>query len=197
MSKSAISFGKTLKEIFETYQLTLSTHGSERLILTQRLRLWAYSFLAVWSALFFGIPVIAFGMFALDCYESNRCQRVQFLGFLLIVSIFVLVSLLVAYFSLRKREVVLDKENNLYSRKEHTLIGVREKTYALDEIESINIKKSRHRRKGHIYYAYHLVIFLCDGKTHRLPGMKTRQAVVRVLLQMRSFLETQRSLGVD
>ena len=180
------SFSDAIGIITETYQLTLDSQDPSKLVIVQQLKVWTYLFLAIWSTLFAGIPLYVVGLFVTDCAKSG-CQRVQLLGLLFIMLPFVVAGAIVAYISLRKRTIVLDKSDGLYVWKSHTLLGDRTQTYALEEIAAITIEKSRRRHKRRSYYVYQLVIHLRDRTIYKLPGMRTRPPVSRVLLAIRSF----------
>ncbi|MEM9486769.1 MAG: hypothetical protein AAGA83_24105, partial [Cyanobacteria bacterium P01_F01_bin.116] len=76
-------------------------------------------------------------------FEENVHARWQgqFSGVLVLVSPFILSSVLFTYVRLRSRTVTLDKDNHSYTRQIHTLLGTRVKQYALDDIQSITVKE--------------------------------------------------------
>ena len=191
MRESSVPFVNEIKGFFEAHRLTLDTQHQRKLVLTQHLKWWAYSFLVLWSVLFVGIPTALVVMFVLDCRRNSSCQGTHFLAMLLILLPFFIVGLLVTYGRLRKRVVVLDSANNLYIQKTHTILGVRTKTYALSELETINIQKKRRRSRRYTYNVYQLVFHLREYKTHRLAEMMIRQPLSHVLVQMRALLEQQ------
>ncbi len=189
MSQSSRPLTDALGRLFEGYRLTLRAPSPYELILTQQLKSWTYLFLAIWSASFVLIPATLIGLFVLECQEINSCQPTQFAGLLLVTFPLILTGLLVAYSKLRKRVFVLDKVSGSYTQKVHTLLGIRTKTYPLNEVEFVNIIKMRRHRQRHTYYVYQLVIYLRNHRAHRFSKMRTRQAISGALVQMRAFLE--------
>ncbi|EKV01692.1 hypothetical protein Lepto7375DRAFT_3870 [Leptolyngbya sp. PCC 7375] len=108
----------------------------------------------------------------------------------------VLLAMGVAYGGLRSRILILDQLNRLYSRKVYTLLGTRGRQYPLDEIQAIITKEFRHHRNGRLRRVYGLEICLQSNKKHRLPTMRRREAVNKIVVQMQSFLSAK-SIGKD
>lgn len=114
----------------------------------------------------------------------------QFVGMLGLAMLFVVLSIGVAYGGLRSRTLILDKSNHRYSRQVHTLLGMRVKHYALDEITSIKVKEVRHHRNGRLRHLYRLELCLRSHKKHRLPSLYRREVVSKIVVQMQSFIQT-------
>lgn len=193
MKVSSVPLIDALKKIFETHQLTLDRQHSHRLVITQRLKWWALSLLVLWSTLFIGTPITLVILFVVDCRRQNSCQGHQFIGMLLVLLPFLVFGMLATYGMLRRRVVVLDGANNLYEQQTRTILGVRKKTYALSNLECLDIQKNRRRSRGYTYSVYQLVFHLRGYKTYRLAAMITRQPLGRALVQIRAFLEEQRA----
>lgn len=176
------------EDLAETYRLTLYIQSPTKLVLEQALKSWTYSFLAIWSILFAGIPLGVIGLFVFDCSKNGSCWDAQLWGLLLIMTPFIVTGALVAYVSLRRRTIILDRANNLYIRRVSTLLGDRTKIYPLSDVESVTIRKTRQRRERRVYCVYQLVITVRDRPPYLLPGMRNRRTVSHALVRMRSFL---------
>ena len=193
MIASSVPSVDALKKIFETHLLTLERQHPQRLVLTQRLKWWALSLLVLWSTLFIGTPIALIILLVVDCRRQNSCQGNQFIGMLLVLLPFLVLGMLATYGVLRRRVVILDGANNLYKQKTRTILGVRKKTYALSDLEYLDIQKKRRRSRGYTYSVYQLVFHLRGYKTYRLAAMITRQPLGCALVQMQAFLEEQRA----
>ena len=195
MSKTSIPLIDTLRGFFDTNRVTLDARHAHELVLTQRLKWWACFYLFLFSALFIGIPLFSIIAYIFDCSRNNSCQRIQFLGMLLVLVPFFLFGLLMTYGSLRKRVIILDNANNRCVQKTYTILGVRTKTYALGELEALDIQKFRRYGRRYAYHVYQLVFYFREQKTYRLAGMLTRPPLGRALVQMRAFLEGQSAVS--
>lgn len=191
MREPSVPFVDTLKSFFEAYRLTLNTQHSDKLVLTQQLKWWACSYLILFSVLFMGIPVASVVMFIFDCRSNNSCQITHFLSILMILLPFFLFGLLMTYSKLQRRVVVLDGTKDLCIQRTYTIFGIRTNTYALSELEALNIQKLRRRNRRYTYTVYQLVFHLHQYKTYRLAEMLTRPPLSRALVQIRAFLEQQ------
>ena len=119
--------------------------------------------------------------------EDHRWDA-QFLGVLFLAIPFGLLSMGVAYGGLRSRTLILDKPTRSYTRKVHTLLGTQVKQHALDEIQAITTQERRYHRNGRHRRWYVLELSLKSNKTHRLPAMRRREVVSKIVAQMLAFM---------
>ncbi|NEQ53775.1 MAG: hypothetical protein F6K11_27190 [Leptolyngbya sp. SIO3F4] len=121
--------------------------------------------------------------------DARSRWKGQFSGLLVLMSPFVLISILIAYTGLRSRTITLDKANNRYIRQINTLLGKRIRDYDLAEIQSVTIKKVRQHTENGRYYAYRLEINLKSDKQYRLIPMRSHQTVSKVASEIQSFIQ--------
>lgn len=121
--------------------------------------------------------------------QEDQRFSVQFLGVLCLAIPFVLLAMAVAYGGLRSRILILDKTSRLYTRRVSTFLGLRTQQHKLAEIQSITTKEFRHHRNGRLRRVYGLEICLKSNKKHRLPTMRRRESVSKIVVQMQSFIK--------
>ena len=297
MTSSLPQFNDTVQDTFDVHHLTIETQNRSQLIVQQRLKLWSYIFVALWSILFAGIPAglaiwvsSQMGISRLSCqqnaaatFDCNWSQRQfwglgpeadqqvipqvvdaeletaqwssgegtgtektwvtlltasdrirlfeksyaiesgfqptfqpeavaeikqlitsetdefaitentrwspQSLGTLLLATPFLLIGVLVAYITLRSRTLTLDRINHRYIREVNTLFGTRVEAYPLEDIQSVTIKEIRRHTDRRVRRTYHLEVNLSQNRQHRFPGLRQRQRVSEVVVQMRSFIQ--------
>ena len=125
--------------------------------------------------------------------QEDRRFSVQFLGALCLAIPFILLAMAVAYGGLRSRTLILDKTTRLYTRQVRTLLGLQVQHHQLSEIQSVTTKEFRHHRNGRLREVYGLEICLRPNKKHRLPALRRRETVSKIVVQIQSFINSSSS----
>ncbi|ESA32941.1 hypothetical protein N836_23035 [Leptolyngbya sp. Heron Island J] len=121
--------------------------------------------------------------------QEDQRFSVQFLGVLCLAIPFVLLAMAVAYGGLRSRTLILDKITHLYTHQVNTLLGLQVQQHQLSEIQAITTKEFRHHRNGKLRKVYGLEIYLKSNKKHRLPTLRRRASVSKIVVQMQAFIK--------